>query len=106
MKSADAEEDKGRVDAQLSPLVEVVKETAVLIPYGVGHQAGQGEVHQQHPKGDGDEQVGLKALFDGEIKEDTGDTDHDKLPGEPQAEQLGVALDQLGKAGAFPEALE
>ena len=44
---------------------------------GLGKQAGNGQVGQQHTECDGDQQQGLKALADTHVQQDTGNDEHD-----------------------------
>ena len=60
----------------------------------VVHEAAQGQVGQQHTKGNGQKQQRLKALDDGEVEQHEGDEDHHVL--------LPVAI---GKTGGLPDGL-
>ena len=57
---------------------------------GLGKQAGDRQVSQQHTEGDGDQQQGLKALADAQVQQDAGNEQHD--------DGLDV---QSGKAGTL-----
>ena len=53
-------------------------------------QAGDGQVGQQHTKGDGNQQQGLEALADAHVQQKAGDQQHDN----------GAPI-QSGKAGTL-----
>ena len=100
---AHAHKDEAGEDAGLNPHVDDAQHAGVVpgqaLGGGVVHKARQGEVRQQHTKGDGQQQQGLEALFDGHVQQDEGDQDHDPLlPGHRYKARLREGLrDDLKK---------
>ena len=81
----DAHKDDGRVNGVLDALIDDPhKANAACVGSCIHHrlveQSGQRQVGQQHTKGDGHQQQGLKPLADTKIQQDTCDYDHEQLP--------------------------
>ena len=83
---ADAHEDQAGEDAAFDALAEEIQQAGFCPGFAVGrrgHQPAQRQVDQQHTKGDGQQQHGLKFFDNGQVNQRAGHCDHHGLlPGD------------------------